>query len=132
MTGLDTNVLIRYLVQDDRKQSALASGFIEKFCDKTGTLFISQIVLCEVDWVLKRAYNLPRKKRLKVLREIIETLEFSVENSDIVEESLETCEESNLEFPDTLIGLTGLHHGCDYTVTFDRKAAKSKSFRLLQ
>ena len=89
MIGLDTNVLIRYLVQDDKKQAGLATRFIEKNRDEPGSIFISQIVLCEVDWVLKRSYNLSHVKRLQILRQLLDTLEFNIEKHDTVRSAIE-------------------------------------------
>ncbi len=60
MTGIDTNVLVRYIVQDDPAQSALATTFIEKNCTAKKPGFINLIVLCELTWVLKRAYRAER------------------------------------------------------------------------
>ena len=132
MIGLDTNVLIRYLVNDDPIQSKVASDFIESFQNKPESFFVSHIVLCEIDWVLKRAYGISKDIRLRILEEILDTFEFKIKNLEIAKDALKLSHDSGLDFADALIGFLGISTGCKYTVTFDKNAAKSRLFSLLK
>jgi predicted nucleic-acid-binding protein len=84
LIGIDTNVLARYIVQDDKKQSAIATKFIENNINENNPGFINVIVLCELDWILKRAYGYDRTIRERVFEQILMTREFIIEKSDIV------------------------------------------------
>ncbi|MCD2449351.1 PIN domain-containing protein [Methylicorpusculum oleiharenae] len=69
MIGLDTNVIVRYLVQDDEQQSKLATDLIEEQCSTETRLFINEITLCEIVWVLKRAYGYDKAVILDILQQ---------------------------------------------------------------
>ncbi len=73
MLGLDTNILIRYIVQDDPVQSPLVSKFLKKECTEQEPCYISNIVLCEIVWVLESSYNYEREQVAETLKLIFET-----------------------------------------------------------
>jgi predicted nucleic-acid-binding protein len=129
MIGIDTNVLIRYIVRDEPGQSAAATRYLEKHVSKRNPAYISQIVLCEIVWVLKRAYGYDKKVILQVIRQILGTKEFMVENAECARQAFQDYQNGEADFSDYLIGLSNRFHGCDYTVTFDRKAAPHPAFR---
>ena len=131
MTGLDTNVLVRYIVQDDPRQSRLAEEFIERSCDETTPGFISQIVLCELVWVLRRSYGYSKEIISQVLRQILSTKELRVEQSSCVWRAVKAFESGGADFSDYLLGAFHQQEGCRFTVTFDEKAARSDLFSLL-
>ena len=82
MIGLDTNVLVRFIVQDDPIQSPEATHFIEKRLTSENKGFVSSIVLCEILWVLKRAYRQPKEQLLAVVKSILEADVLEVEYRD--------------------------------------------------
>ncbi len=128
MIGLDTNVLVRYLVQDDKRQSALAIKIIES----PGEVFwVNLIVLCELAWVLESCYHLPKKKIAETIEKILITRQFSIERSDWVWESLDDFNMSNADFSDALIGRINIHHDCQTTLTFDKSTQKLKTFKVV-
>lgn len=131
MTGIDTNVLVRYLVQDDPRQSAIARRFIEKELSEENKGHISAIVLCEVVWVLTRAYKQPKERILKVISGILETDVFEVERRECAWRAFYDFEEGAADFSDYFIGEINRICGVDRTVTFDERASKSRLFVLL-
>lgn len=128
MIGLDTNVVIRYLVQDDKKQSALASRFIEKKLTTDTPGYISHMTLCEIAWVLQRCYAVGKPQLREILEGLLITKQLLVENVDIAWKALRIFEVGNADFSDALIAQANIGHGCEYTVTFDRQAAKLPGF----
>jgi predicted nucleic-acid-binding protein len=132
LIGINTNVLARYIVQDDKKQSAIATEYIENNINENNPGFINVIVLCELDWILKRAYGYDRTIRKKVFEQILMTREFIIEKSDIVREAITEFAGSNLDLADCLIGFINRNNGCRASVTFDKKAAKQANFIHLQ
>ncbi len=131
MTGLDTNVLIRLLVGDDRKQSAAAREFVEKAVESGETLYLNRIVLAETAWVLARAYGFPRGTVADTIENILLTAEFEVEDSPLAWEALRSYREGSADFADCLIGAVNAGAGCEKTVTFDRRTKGLGTFSLL-
>lgn len=135
MIGLDTNVIIRYLVQDDPKQSKVASRFIENTVATGEMLWISHITLCEVIWVLERSYKLSKVEILDIIQKILETTQLQIENEDVVRKAFNAFKNTiSVGFSDCLIGKQNFYHGCSRTVTFDKDAAKHlhDNFMLIQ
>jgi predicted nucleic-acid-binding protein len=132
MIGIDTNVLIRYIVQDDPVQAKLATHYIENNCSNENPGFINQLVLCEVVWVLKRAYGYDKSIILKVIRQILLTVEFSIENSESSWKALKEYELGSADFSDYIIGISNKENDCEYTITFDKIASQNPNFILLR
>ena len=128
MKGLDTNVLIRYLVQDNKKQSAIASKFIESNCTEESPCFIGTISLCELAWVLESSYS--RQQIAGIIEQLLQVSELEVMDSEVVWRALDDYKSSNSD-PDHLLGRINHSNGCSVTVTFDKKAAKQPTFELL-
>ena len=119
MKGLDTNLLVRYITQDDPEQSRKANVFIERAIGKGERCFIGFIVLCELVWVLRGAYGCGKEDLLLVLDRILSTVEFSIEDKDLVCRALEDYREGSGDFADYLIGWRNRKSGCEETTTFD-------------
>lgn len=132
MIGLDTNVLIRYLTQDDPTQAAAATHCIEQQLSKDQPGIISHVVLCEVGWVLSRAYHYSREQVAEVLNAILTCQEFQVESADLAILAWQDYLQGNADFSDYLIGRTHQRLGASHTVTFDRKASTATTFKLLE
>lgn len=131
MIGLDTNVLVRYILQDDPSQSVAATTFIESACTAVSPGFVCHIVLVELVWVLEQGYGYDKESILTVLKQISATAELVLETPHLVRQTIQTFENSNVGFADCLLSTINHHYGCDETVTFDKKAAKLADFRLL-
>jgi predicted nucleic-acid-binding protein len=129
MIGLDTNVLVRYIMQDDAKQAALSSRLVESFADSAG--FIPLIVIAELSWVLSSAYGLSREQLAEALEGVLRSKEWVVEKADIVWQAVRLFQNGSADFADCLIFRSAAAAGCEKTMTFDRDAAKSGGMTLL-
>jgi predicted nucleic-acid-binding protein len=130
MTGLDTNVLVRFLVQDDAAQAKAAYDLIATFSEGQPG-FICREVLIELVWVLERAYALPRSDISRALDGLLEARELVVEASDRAAIAVDRYRKGGPGFADQMIALAGQGAGCSKTVTFDRKAAGLPGMTLL-
>lgn len=131
MRGLDTNVLVRYLVADDAKQLAAAEKLIEECRQSREPLFLSNIVMCELAWVLTRIYGQTKQELVSTLQKILDLDQFQFENDVLVRRSLDAFRRGKAGFPDYLIGEIGKSHGCRDTVTFDRALKATPAYTVL-
>jgi len=131
MIGLDTNILVRYLTQDDPNQSRKAVDEIEKGLAKGQTFFIADIVLCELVWVLETAYGFDRREIVPVLENILRTRQFQFANKDLLWKSLADYRAKKGDFADHLIGNAGHKAGCRETLTFDAGLKNNPLFLVL-
>jgi predicted nucleic-acid-binding protein len=131
MVGLDTNVLLRYLLQDDEAQGEKASRAINQAAARDEPLFISVVVLCEAMWVLESAYAYRKAELVGVLDQILETGGFEIEARDCVRAALDDYRANKADFADCWIGRTGEAHRCRYTLTFERSLRTLETFRVL-
>ena len=131
MIGLDTNVLVRYLTQDDPSQSRRANQFIADAAARGESLHLSAVVLCETVWVLRWAYRVGKSDILGSLTRVLDTAQFSIEDADACREALAEYADGQGDFSDYLIGARNRRVGCSATVTFDRKLRRSDLFRIL-
>jgi predicted nucleic-acid-binding protein len=130
MIALDTNVIVRYIVQDDKEQARKASAVIEALSSERQA-FISCIVLCEVNWVLKTAYNTSKEECVTVLKRILSVSAFDVERMVCCMKALRRYEKESADFSDYLIYEIAKEEGYEAVVTFDRNAQKSDGFQTL-
>lgn len=131
MTGLDTNVLVRYLTQDDPRQSRRASALVAEAVAGGERLFVSAVTLCELVWVLHGAYAFDRRTIAMALERILATAQLEIDQKDVVREALEDYRAGGGDFADYVIGRRGREAGCDRTATFDRRLKASALFRVL-
>ena len=129
MIGIDTNVLIRYIVQDDPGQSRIVTRLIEENLSPENKGFVSSVVLCEVIWVLKRFYRQPKEQLLLVVKTILETEVFEVEHRDCAWRAYYDFDEGDADFSDYYICQINKSCGAPITVTFDETAQKHRLFR---
>ena len=130
MIGLDTNVLVRYIMQDDPKQSPKATRLIESLdADKPG--YITMVVVVELYWVLTSSYELTGQQVAQALEAILRTKQFLVERADQVMRALRVFGEGKADFADCLIERSAAGAGCTQTMTFDIKASKHAGMELI-
>jgi predicted nucleic-acid-binding protein len=131
MIGLDTNVVIRYLVLDDPIQAAAAEKLIDSLSvEETG--FISLIVITEIVWVLRSSYRYKKAEIVSVLEMLLQTRELVVEQGQLVADALRRFSDGGADFIDYLIELCAQAAGCAHTFTFDQTAASAAGMRLLR
>ncbi len=127
MTGVDTNVLLRYIVRDEPTQAARAARELER-----GERFlVGSIVLCEVVWVLETGYGFSRRDVVVTLERILATAQFEIEAKDLALAALDDFRRSTADFSDCLLGRRNRAAGAAETVTFDRSLKGLEGFRLL-
>lgn len=128
MIGIDTNVLIRYLVQDDPVQSKKATARIESALDQNESIYLNHVVICEVCWVLSRLYGHAAQELAETLAKVFSTAQFDFEDKDLLWEALAEFKSASADFADCLIGARNRRAGCDTTLTFDRRATRLPAF----
>lgn len=131
MIAIDTNVLVRYIMQDDPIQSPIATRLIEQKCDEKNPALINHLVLCETLWVLQRTYGYKRDKLVPLLKQILATDCFEIPQRAVVWNAVYDFESHNADFSDYLICHSNKFLGAGLTYTFDKKAAKHKHCQLL-
>jgi predicted nucleic-acid-binding protein len=130
MIGLDTNVLLRFFLQDDPDQGARAAALMSTFSVQEPG-FVSSVTLAESAWVLERSYRRPKHEVVFFVRGLLESRQLVVENHDSVAQALEKFERSNADFADCLIERLCHSSGCTRTMTFDLNASKSAGMILV-
>ncbi|MEO5760734.1 MAG: type II toxin-antitoxin system VapC family toxin [Vicinamibacteria bacterium] len=120
MRGLDTNVLVRYLTQDRAAQSRAVDALVADAQDKGEHLYIDDIVLCELVWVLRGAYQEEKSVIVDALERIAGIALFSFEDRDVLRRAIKDYRDGRGDFADFLIGRRNRKAGCDETVTFDK------------
>lgn len=131
MIGLDTNVLLRHVLNDDARQCKSVDHLLEGLIADGDSCFIDDVVLCEVAWTLRAGYRLPRAVIAQVLDELLETATFVYEDRNLLREAVRAYRTGPADFADYLIGLRNARAGCDHTVTFDRALKAHPAFTLL-
>lgn len=131
MRGLDTNVLVRYLVQDDPAQTARAAELIEAGADRGEHFFVADIVLCELVWVLDRVYEYQRTEIAAALEGVLQTRPFRFADKDLLWQTLADYRAGKGGFADYLIGRVGERSGCEQTLSFDRALKDNRRFEIL-
>jgi predicted nucleic-acid-binding protein len=130
MIALDTNVIVRYLTQDDPRQASVATKLIESFSsDAPG--FITTVVILELVWVLESSYRVQRKEIIRTLETLLRSKELIIERAEVIWQALRGFAADKADFADFLIERCGHAADCQYTATFDRNAAASVGMRLL-
>lgn len=130
MWALDTNVLVRYLTQDDNKQSAAASRFIEEELSASRPGFVSLVTLLETVWVLESRYEVERASLCDLLDDVVSTASLEVQEAPAVRQAVALYRKGKVDLHDALITTLAAAHNAQ-VVTFDAKAARQLEMRLL-
>jgi predicted nucleic-acid-binding protein len=125
--GLDSNVLVRHLV-DDAVQSHKATEFIERRLTAENPGFVSTVAMAELVWVLERAYGLPDVEIAAAIERLLQADTLVIEAEQDVFAAMIALKEGHGSFADALIAAIGIRAGCSHTVTFDRKAVRLPGF----
>lgn len=129
MIGLDTNILVRYLTQDEPIQSRQATEIIERRLTEQNPGFISIVAMVETVWVLDRAYGLAVYEIAGAVERILQADTFVVENEQEVFTAMIALKNGH-SFSDAIIAALGAKVGCSFTLTFDQKALRLPNFKL--
>jgi predicted nucleic-acid-binding protein len=132
MKGLDTNILVRYLTQDDPRQAQVATEVIEKAVEENEVMLIQPLVLCELVWVLQSAYGFRKPKIITVLDRIMRTAQFEIPQKDTAWLALHDFHRGRGDFSDCYLGRANEKIGAEYTLTFDKSLEDNRRFKLLR
>ena len=125
MIGIDTNVLVRYIAQDDPAQSKRASRLIEDECSAAIPGFISLVVLVELAWVSESCYDASRGEVAEMVRRILSIRQLVVQDAEVAWKAVRVFESSKADFADCLVERMAAAAGCSAVVTFDKAAARA-------
>jgi predicted nucleic-acid-binding protein len=128
--ALDTNVLLRLLIEDDADQAERAAQYLVRE-QANAPLFVNRIVLCELVWILTRSFRYGRARTARVIGRILASDELQVEGRHMVRFGLYLFQVSRADFADCMIGATNGMLGCERTATFDRRAGELGEFELI-
>ena len=135
MIGLDTNVLVRYLAQDDIAQAASATRFIEKRLSQRSPGFISLVVLVELCWVLQSIYGATTVELSDTVADLLATPQFKLQAREAVQDAVQALragKSGKAGFADFLIAQVALREGCSAVVSFDRAAVRYAGMTLVE
>ncbi|NMF84189.1 type II toxin-antitoxin system VapC family toxin [Nodosilinea sp. P-1105] len=129
MIGLDTNILVRYLTRDDEQQWQQAATVIHQ----SQPCFVTNIVLCELVWVLRGAnYSFRKDEIISVLEGMLHSAAFELEDRSTADQALQRYKQGKADFSDYLIGAVARQAGCTETVSFDGKLKGERGFHCLK
>ena len=132
MVGLDTNVVVRYLTQDEPRQCQAVNNLLERSAHSEEVAFlINHIVLAEVAWVLDSVYRYSRAEIANALTLLLAVRQIQVERRQAIKSALDAFASGKADFADYLISALNREQGCEATLTFDKKAADCAGFSLL-
>jgi len=130
VTGLDSNVLARYVMQDDPRQSPRANRLIESLSAEAPG-FVPVVTLVELVWVLSGSYGLNRAQVATVLETLLRSRELVIDRAELVAQALGRFSLAGADFADALIERIATAAGCRVTLTFDAGAAKAAGMTLV-
>lgn len=128
MLGIDTNVLVRFLVRDNEVQFEKARKLIKREVAAGSCVFVNQLVLLETEWVLRNRYSLAKNLIIQGISGLLDASDVRFEDEPAVEEALFIWKDSAADFADCLVGAKNRRLGCRATATFDMKASKLPGF----
>ncbi len=132
MIALDTNVLVRFLAQDEPAQARIAAEIVEGAADRDETLFLSDVVIAETAWVLTRAYKVSRSALADILHRLADARHIEMRDDDIVRRAATAFAKGKGDFADYLVRELSRESGCDHVVTFDRALWREEGFARAQ
>ena len=131
MIGLDTNVLLRFLLQDDERQARAADETLAALSEEEPG-YVTLVTLVETVWVLSRTKRLDRAGIPSLVRGLVESGQLVVQQASVVRDAVRDFERSSADFAYALVARLSADADCEYTLTFDRKAAQLPGMRLLE
>ncbi len=128
MTAIDTNLLVRYFVRDDEDQFARVKAFFDNQLDTHESLFVSDAVLCELIWVLSRAYRHSKSDVIKILELLVRSAGLEFQAVSGLRRAIGAFRLGRGDFADYLIRERGVEAGCRVVVTFDKALLGESGF----
>lgn len=132
MKALDTNVLVRYLTQDDADQARVATRLVDDALNAGEPLYVSAVVMCEIVWVLESVYGFGHRRVATAIEALLRSAQLRFDHPARLWRSLAAYRDGRGDFADHLIGVDGLDAGASTTFTFDRALSGSDLFTVLK
>ena len=121
MIGVDTNVLVRYLVEDDEEQTKRADALLRRAAARNESIFVSDIVLCQIVWVLESVYNVHRREIADLLENLMRAKQVELGDADLAHRALDAYRTGKGDFADYVIRERALAAGCTSLATFEKQ-----------
>lgn len=121
MIGIDTNLLLRLLFDDDPAQNAKIDALMSAHATRLASVMLTDVVLAETFWTLRTVYRQPKSALVGAIQSLLAQPAFAFENRVAVEQAVATFSDSNAGFSDCLIAAKLMVLGCNFTATFDKK-----------
>jgi predicted nucleic-acid-binding protein len=132
MKAIDTNILIRFLVGDDDRQSKTVYSIFKKAESEKKEFFVPLLVVLEMIWVLESVYEISKTDILEAVNDLLLMPIFKFDQQSTVQQLLQAAQGNSYDLSDLLIALSASNNGCKTVLTFDKKASRSKLFELLE
>ncbi len=128
MLGIDTNVLVRFLVRDDEAQFERARKLIKREVSAGRRVFVNHVVIMETEWVLRSRYAIPKTQVIEALSGLLDAADVQMEDEPTIEQAFFAWKDAAADFADCLIGAKNRRLGCQATASFDSKASRLLDF----
>lgn len=128
MFGIDTNVLVRFLVRDDEAQFERARRLIKREVSAGRRVFVNQLVIMETEWVLRSRYAVSKHQIIEALSGLLDAADVQFEDEPVMEQALFLWKDTTADFADCLIGAKNRRLGCRATASFDATASRLPGF----
>ncbi len=128
MLGIDTNVLVRFLVRDDEAQFERARKLIKREVSAGRRVFVNHVVIMETEWVLRSRYAIPKTQVVEALSGLLDAADVQMEDEPTIEQAFFAWKDAAADFADCLIGAKNRRLGCQATASFDSKASRLLDF----
>ncbi|MHB8347321.1 MAG: PIN domain-containing protein [Acidiferrobacterales bacterium] len=128
MLGIDTNVLVRFLVRDDEAQFERARRLIKREVSAGRRVFVNQLVIMESEWVLRSRYAVSKHQIIETLSGLLDAADVQFEDEPALEQALFLWKDTTADFADCMIDAKNRRLGCRVTASFDSKASKLPGF----
>ena len=132
MKGIDTNILVRFLVGDDKVQARKVYKIFKKAESTKDELFVPLLVILESIWVFESVYEIPREEILDSISELLLMPILKFEQQPVIHQFIQNAQGNSYDLSDLLIAHSAKEQGCDTVITFDKKASKYKLFELVE
>ncbi len=130
MKGIDTNILVRFLIGDDKVQTKIVYKIFKNAELLKTELFVPLLVVLELIWVLESVYEISRKDIIDSIDELLLLPILQFEHQSILQQFVKNAYTNNCDLSDLLISHTAQYQGCEVVLTFDKKASKHRMFKL--
>ena len=130
MKGIDTNILIRFLVGDDKQQTKIVYNIFKKIESDKDELFVPLLVILELIWVLESVYEISKTEILDSISELLLMPILKFEHQSVLQQFTNAGQSNKYDLSDLLIAHSAKMQGCEKVITFDKKASKFQLFEL--